>query len=78
MKLSNGWTIEKVPIDFCRGPYEATHDDYDGAPDGNRHLWFTADSWSDAIRQIYEIERTAQAWQELANVLIDDYRNEVL
>lgn len=55
---TNGWTIQKLawPESHAFGTYEYVHEDYDGAPDGSDKLFGHADSITDALEAIKEIE----------------------
>ena len=57
----NGWSIRfnPKPIPDRRHDYDFVHEDYDGA-DGGNGLCGTAESVSDAIAQIIEIEEEGQ------------------
>ncbi len=59
---SSTWTygdwVISIPTgeNFYHFNYEAIHDSYDGAPDGNRHMYCLAITLDEIIEAIQEIE----------------------
>ena len=65
-KTGDVWTygdwVVSIPTGetFYHFNFEAIHDSYDGAPDGNRHLIAWANTLDDIIESIQDIEQNEE------------------